>query len=322
MSTELLSLTRRSFCGGLAATAVPPLGAQHGAVAQTQPQGKIQTGMLEVPGARLYYETRGSGPVMLMVPGATGSAYSFQRVAEHLAAHYTVITYDRRGFSRSQLDGPQDYDHRLATDADDARRLIEHLSGAPATVFGSSSGGLVALEVLARHPSVVRTLLPHEPPAMRLLPDGQRWIDFFFGLYNLYRRSGMEPALKSFREQLFPESDRRFMAHGPRDSDVDPSIRGYMRANAVYWFEHELRQYPAAELDLAALRAHADRIMLMAGQESRGYPTYEVNVELAKKLGRGLIELPGGHIGFATQPAEFAREFVEALARTGHGPQR
>src|SRR5262245_14383550 len=121
MMTKLLSLTRRSFCGGLAATAVLPLAAQRGAMAQTDPQRKIQTSILEVPGARLSYETHGSGPVMLMVPGATGSAYSFQGVAAHLPAHYTVVTYDRRGFSRSQLDGPQDDDHRLETDADDVR---------------------------------------------------------------------------------------------------------------------------------------------------------------------------------------------------------
>src|SRR5207249_1358421 len=67
--------------------------------------------------------------------------------------------------------------------------------------------------------------------------------------------------------------------------------------------------------------AHADRIVLVAGRESRGYPCYEVNVELGKKLGRDLIELPGGHVGYVSQPAEFAREFVQALARTGHGPK-
>src|SRR3546814_4665477 len=60
------------------------------AMAQTDPQREVHKGFLEVPGARLYYETYGSGPVMLMVPGATGSAYSFQRVREHLAARYTV----------------------------------------------------------------------------------------------------------------------------------------------------------------------------------------------------------------------------------------
>jgi pimeloyl-ACP methyl ester carboxylesterase len=272
--------------------------------------------ILEVPGARLYYETHGSGSLLLLVPGANGTADIFKRVTEHLAAHYTVVTYDRRGFSRSQLDGPQDYDHRLDTDADDVRRLVEHLSDAPATVFGASSGGVVVLEVLTHHPSVVRTLVPFEPAAVRQLPAGQRWLDFFVGLYDLYRQSGIEPALKKFREQAFAEADRQVMARA-----MDPENGEYILANAAYWFEHELRQYPAVELDLDALTAHADRIVPVAGQESRGHPCYEVNVELGKKLGRDLIELPGGHVGYVTQGAEFAHEFVQALARTGHGPK-
>jgi pimeloyl-ACP methyl ester carboxylesterase len=289
--------------------AVLPLAARCGATAQTDPRRKIQTSILEVPGARLYYETHGSGPVMLMVPGASGTADSFRRVTEHLAAHYTVVIHDRRGFSRSKLDGPQDYAHRLETDADDVRRLVEHLSDKPATLFGSSSGGIIVLKVLTRHPSVVRTLVPHEPAAVRLLPDGQKRVDFFFEVYDLYRQSGIEPALKKFREQTFAESDRQHMAGAPKNE--------YTLANATYWFEHELRQYPAVDLDLGALKVHADRIVPVAGRESRGYPAYEVNVELSKKLGREWIELPGGHIGFNSQPAEFAREFVQALARTG-----
>jgi len=48
---------------------------------------------------------------------------------------------------------------------------------------------------------------------------------------------------------------------------------------------------------------------------------YEVNVELGKKVGRDVIELPGGHVGCVTHPAEFARELVQALAQTGHGPR-
>ena len=36
-------------------------------------------------------------------------------------------------------------------------------------------------------------------------------------------------------------------------------------------------------------------------------------------FGRDVIELPGGHVGYVTHPAAFARELVQALARTGHG---
>jgi len=266
--------------------------------------------ILEVPGARLYYETHGSGTLMLMVPGANGEADIFKMVTEHLAAHHTVVTYDRRGFSRSQLDGPQDYDRRLETDADDVRRLIEHLSDEPATVFGGSSGAIIALEVLTHHPSVVRTLVSHEPPAVRLLADGQKWVDFFFEVYDLYRQSGIEPALKKFREHAFAESDRQTMARAR-----DRNNGEYILASATYWFEQELRQYPAVDLDLGALEAHTDRIVPLVGRKSRGYPCYEVNAELGKKLGRDMIELPGGHVGYVTQPAEFARELLGALDR-------
>lgn len=267
--------------------------------------------VLKVPGARLYYETRGSGPLLLMVPGANGDADGFKAVAEHLAAHCTVVTYDRRGFSRSQLDGPQDDDHRLETDADDVRRLIEHVSDAPATLYGSSSGGIVALAVLTRHPTVVDTLVPFEPPAMRVLPDGQKWLDFFFGIYDRYRDFGIEPALKEFREQLFAESDRQAMARAREAKSGE-----YARANATYWFEQELRQYPAVALDLDALKAHADRIVPVAGRESRRYPCYEVSRELGKQLGRDVIDLPGGHVGHVTQPAEFATSLFRLLHQT------
>jgi acetyltransferase/esterase len=270
--------------------------------------------LLDVPGARLAYETRGSGPVLLMVHGAAGTGDSFTGVATHLAAHYTVVTYDRRGFSRSPLDGPQDDEHRLATDAEDVRRLLEHVSDEPATVFGASSGGVVGLAVLTHHPAVVRTLVPFEPPAVRQLPDGQQWVDCFFAVYDRYRHSGIEPALKQFRAHAFAASDRQFMAR-PMDSKKGESLL----ANATYWFEHELRQYPAVNLDLDALQAHAERIVPVAGRASRGYPCYEVNVALGKKLGRDVMELPGGHVGYVTHPAEFARELLQALARTGHG---
>ena len=243
-----------------------------------------------------------AAPVMLMVPGATGTADSFRRVTEHLAAHYTVVLYNRRGFSRSQLHEPQDYAHRLETDADDIRCLIEHLSDKPATVFGTSSGGIVTLKVLTRHPSVVRTLVPFEPPAVRLLRDGQKWVNFFFGVYDLYRQSGMEPALEKFREQAFAESDRQHMAAAPKNEHTP--------ANATDWFEHELRQYPATELDLDTLRARADRIVLAAGREGVGYPAHDVVAELGRLLGRRVADLPGGHVGFVAHPAEFARELT------------
>jgi len=264
--------------------------------------------LLEVPGARLHYEVRGDGPVVVMVPGSNGTGEAFKGLAEHLAPHYRVVVYDRRGFSRSQLEGPQDYDHRLATDADDLRRLAEHVSGELSIILGVSSGAIIALEALARHPSAARVVVPYEPPAVRQLPDGQKWLDFFSELYDLYRRSGIPDALRMFAERCFAETDRQVLAQLRQRGDSKQ-----MAANARYWFEHELRQYPPVDLDIDALRARARQIIPMAGRMSHGYPSYEVTAVLAKKLGRDLTEMPGGHLGSVAHPAEFAQELIPVL---------
>ena len=116
---------------------------------------KEDSGMatLAVPGAELYYETwGGDGPLLLLIPGGNGDAASFAPLAPLLAAARTVVSYDRRGFSRSPLAGAPSDDERLGADAEDARSLIDHLGGGRADVLGSSSGAIVALELLSRRP--------------------------------------------------------------------------------------------------------------------------------------------------------------------------
>jgi len=95
---------------------------------------KVDT--LRVPGASLYYEVRGSGPVLLMIGAGAADAASFNGIATHLAEQYTVVSYDRRGYSRSPLDDPEE-EQRIETHSDDAHRLLAQLCTEPAYVFGS-----------------------------------------------------------------------------------------------------------------------------------------------------------------------------------------
>jgi pimeloyl-ACP methyl ester carboxylesterase len=267
--------------------------------------------VLEVAGARLYYEVRGEGPLLVLVPGAKGEAGVYQDLAHDLSGRYRVVTYDRRGFSRSELVGPQDYDNRLATDTEDVRSLITRLTDRPATVFGNSSGAIVALEVLIHYPELVRTVVAHETPAVNLLPNAAKWLDFFEDVYATYRTSGIPDAMQKFA-MIFPEVDREMMKLAK-----DPSNGEYVLTNTMYWMEHELCQYPRVELDVDALAAHADRLVLAGGRESRGHLPYLPNEVLAKNLGLDILELPGGHIGCVARHAEFATELMNALA-AGH----
>jgi len=263
---------------------------------------------LKVPGAQLSYEVSGSGPLLILIPGASGVGEVFRQVARPLAARYQVVTYDRRGFSRSQLQGDQDDDHRLSTDADDVRRLIEHLTDQPAIVFGNSSGAIVALEVLTHSPERVQTVVAHEPPVVFLLPDAAKWLAFFDGVYDTYRKEGVPKAMHQFASGIVGSIDRQVI-----ERSLAKHANEYALTNAAYWMEHELRQYPRVALDLAALKAAASRIVLAGGRDSRDQLTYQPNRVLARQLGREIVDFPGGHLGFLSHPAEFAKELMNAL---------
>jgi pimeloyl-ACP methyl ester carboxylesterase len=263
---------------------------------------------LTVPGAQLYYEVRGDGPLLILIPGAKGEAEVFRPLAHLLSAQYRVVIYDRRGFSRSALDGPQDYDYRLATDADDVRRLIEHLTDQPATVFGSSSGAIVALEVISYSPERIQTVVAHEPPVVSLLPDAAKWLAFFDGVYDTYRKDGVPAAMHLFASGAFGSVDHQLMEHAMREHTNE-----YTLSNATYWMEHELRQYPRVELDLAALTANTERIVLAGGRDSHDQVAYQPNKVFASVLGLNIVDFPGGHLGFVSTPAEFAKELMDAL---------
>ena len=273
------------------------------------------TGCLEVPGARLYYETRGAGPLLLLIPGANGDANGFPPLAGRLAADFTVVSYDRRGYTRSILDGVQDYAHRLETDADDARRLIEHLAAEPATVFGTSSGAVIALQLLIDHPQAVRALVAFEPAAFRLLPDGEKWIAFENEVYELYRRSGPAPARGLFVQRLFAEVDHPIMSRAPA-----PEHATTVTANANYFFEREMRQYIAAELDMGKLLQRAQVVIPAMGLASADFPDGRAARALSLRLRRELLELPDGHVGYITSTEEFARRLVQRLKQeAGNG---
>jgi pimeloyl-ACP methyl ester carboxylesterase len=264
--------------------------------------------LLTVPGAQVYYEVEGSGPLLILIPGASGTGESFRPLVSHLTAHYQLVIYDRRGFSRSMLDGPQDDVHRLATDADDVRRLIEHLRDQPALVFGNSSGALVALEVLTQHPERVQTVIAHEPPAVALLPDAATWWAFFDGIYETYRKEGVPKAMHQFANGVLGSADHRVLERA-----MVEHANEFTLANATYWMEHELRQYPQTELDLAKLSAYTERVVLAGGRDSRDQMTYQPNKVLAQQLGCDIIDFPGGHLGFLSFPAEFAKVLVNVL---------
>jgi pimeloyl-ACP methyl ester carboxylesterase len=119
--------------------------------------------MVSANGTQLYYEIRGAGPTLLMIPGAEGDAEEYARVVGLLQDEFTILTYDRRGFSRSPR--PKGFDRTTVEEqADDAAALLHATGLGPATVWGNSSGAIIGLGLVLRHPEAVSGAMLHEPP--------------------------------------------------------------------------------------------------------------------------------------------------------------
>lgn len=265
---------------------------------------------LELPDVDLYYETMGDGPLLVLIPGANGDSSVFGPVSERLAQQFTVVTYDRRGYSRSEISGTGEDDDRLATDANDVRRLIDHLTDEQAFVFGTSSGAIVALTVLTNYPSVVHRLIAHEPPALELLPDSEHWGEFFRDVYETYEETGVGPAMQKFASRMANDADAEAMINRSGSSDSDTAAK-----NRIRWFEHEFNPVATHEADVDALAEHSDRLVPVRGRESEGTPPYRALTILAEQLGLDILDVPGGHLGYATNPSRFAQELVDGLAQ-------
>lgn len=266
---------------------------------------------LTLPHVRLDYNTVGSGPHLLLIPGAPGTRIVFQNAVEPLSKHFTVTTYDRRGYSKSIMIGPQDYSKRLAADAADAAALIKHLSGDEAVfVFGSSSGAIVAQQVLLHHPEVVKKCISHEPPSLAVFSNLEKAADVFENvIYPLYRAQGPEPALKMFFT-LLPVDERDAAAKlVPCGLAATPEMRG----DIVTWFERELVSYPKSHLDIEALKATKDKFIACVGSLSKGTLGGTPVEILSASLGCELHEVKGGHIGYYMYPQEFTDVLAKIL---------
>ena len=264
--------------------------------------------MLEVPGAHLRYKVEGQGPLIVFVAGARGEGDRFLPTTRHLRNHYKVVTYDRRGYAGSVLTGRQDYGVRLDTDASDIVALIQAQGDGPAVVFGSSSGAIVALHTFIAHPRRVGLLLAHEPPALTRLPPDEALAHFAAdqAMYERYRTAGWMAAIGPFINEVMSASDRHTLAELARTGDPQEAAR-----NFDYWFEHELRQYPRTVFDEAALRAAANRLVFLAGDDSVGLYPRAITLRFAEQTGARLENVPGGHIGYTS----FGEQFAAALAR-------
>ena len=145
----------------LEAEGIPPL-------PPPRASGHVATG-----GARIWWESHGSGAPLLLLHGGLGYSGDFTLIIPSLVAKgYRVIAIDSRGHGRSTLgERPLSY----WTMADDARAVLDHLSIARAAIVGWSDGADTGLVMAHDTPDRVAALVFF---ACNVDPTGTRPFEF------------------------------------------------------------------------------------------------------------------------------------------------
>jgi alpha-beta hydrolase superfamily lysophospholipase len=267
----------------------------------------VKYGTLKAPGANLYYEVRGgSGPILLLIHGGGGEAEKYQYIAEDLASLYTVVTYDRRGHSRSILDNPAE-DYSVRIHSEDAHHLLSELTNEPAFVFGSSSGAVIGLELCIRHPEQIQVMIPHEPVLLQLLFDEEHVQAIKF----------LEDLRENHRSEVEKLLSNTFTNTSFLDQTKDEKTERLLN-NSTYFVDYEIPGIISYSLDIHrlknALESTSMKVKPAGGKDSREFFAYQCSTKLSEELATKFIEFPGHHGGYNTlQHKEFAEKLHEAL---------
>lgn len=253
-----------------------------------------------VNGVTLYYEMQGTGPSVLCIAGTTGDAGHFTQVATRLADEFTLVTYDRRGNSRSPRP-PGWTQTSVPEQAEDAAALIQALQLAPVGVFATNAGGRIALDLLTRFPHLLRGVILHEP----VLPSVLRHPEQVTNPVQAAIQQG-------FQSRGLPggvEAVLRYVAGNAAVAAIPPQTLERMLQNAETIFaierSHEFANWCPTEEALAAVHVP---VTLLVGQESPEF-LGEMAAWLAARLQIPVITVPGGHAAYF----DHALELAEAL---------
>ena len=272
---------------------------------EAAPQESVQSGYVDVDGARLYYEQAGSGIPVVLIHGGFLDHHMWDGQFDLLAQRYRAIRYDVRAHGRSRADSVP------FADQDDLRQLLDALAVPRAVIVGLSMGGRIAIDFALTDPDRVAGLV--------LVGSGM---------------SGFEPRsdeiagyIRDLRAAIplgFPavfETFAHWWCDGPyrEPSDVDSVVRGrvleMLAGSEQRWLYSDLEQ----ELDPPAIgRLEEIEVPTLAIVGTLDVPDIDQLAHLVDQQvpGAERVYIPDvAHMVNMEKPAEFNEVLLEFLER-------
>jgi len=255
-------------------------------------------------GARLYYETHGTGPALVFAHGLGGGHLSWWQQVPHFRDRYTCVTFGHRGFGLSI-----DSSDGLGPDAyvEDLAALIAHLGVADVRLVAQSMGGWTCLGYSLRHPERVRALVLACTTGVLGDPETER----------IFREHAAgRPEAQLVERSIHPAAGERLAREQPAlhflYRQVD-ALSHHLDKGAVRKKLIALRATPRSVV--AALRPP---LLCITGEEDIVIPPAAVAVLASIVPGARLARVPhAGHSVYWERPQIFNRlvdEFLTAVA--------
>lgn len=254
---------------------------------------------LEKKDFSLYYEVRGEGAPLLLIHGVIVDSGLFEEGAKLLSGDYKVITYDRRGNSRSAFHQEADRSFSMEDQAEDIKDLLDALSIEKTYIFGASAGAAIGQYFMAKYPERVLHLIMYEPASLSLVSgeDGslREWV----------REIEAQIAKKRFNRALlnFSQSIGAPDPEGRKKSAAE-ALREY--GNIEYAMTVELPKILAYIPDTDRMRGMREKITVAMGELNPDTVYHRIAPKFARKIGNEMVLYPGGHNFPYERPEEFA----------------
>ncbi len=265
--------------------------------------------VLEVPGATLHYRTVGDGPPLVLVHGSATDLTTWDGVVGELARDRRVITYDRRGYGRSQHKPVRD--HRVH--ARDLTAILERVAKQPATIVGWSSGGNIALAVAATRPELISALVIVEAPF-----HGMRHADLSVLATALRLKIAQLRGRRTEAAEVFFRFGSALRSGGNSYDIADDAVRANLRANAepvlAEWDPHPFGVMHE-HIPLRAVACVSAPVTWILGAESSPWIAGLHDRVVRHRPDIRTVVVPGaGHLVHLDRPEEFIAAVREGSA--------
>ena len=259
-------------------------------------------------GVDLYYEMNGAGKRLVMTHGSWTDHSSWAPALGALTERFEVVTWDRRGHSRST---GGDHPGCRDEDAADLAALIEHLGGGPVHVVGNSYGSIVVLTLVVSRPELVASAVVHEPPLVTLLEESAdpSIVEALAGVDS--GLSAVVAMIETGDNRAAAEYFVDQVALGPGSwARLTESFRAVLEANAPTFLD-EQRDPTSGSIDVVALAGTSVPLMYTYGTEGPRWFRVIID-ELALLVpGARVEQLSGaGHIPHATHPDQWVANLL------------